>query len=138
MADKKVWYVDATKFSALTRSDVYAKWDRESLLGFDYKLPKKVTDSEWSALRTLLQQQAPEGCTIDRVVANVRSPHNKITYIGEDNLFQVLECAEHYNAIFDWGDTYVPGVYRILIVFVSCRDVRSQFYALEKRLDKFL
>jgi hypothetical protein len=154
MAHNKVWYVNADKWGRIEASQRPVYWDEVCMNSIDFEVPVSVTAASWIDLRTQLQARAPERYVIDKIVCTeYYAPSD-----GPPSNY-VLDSFNDYNKRFYYDATTAhvrraPGLRRKLIVFVALSesqggesqdsespprsDMRSQWQALERRLELYL
>lgn len=144
MAPDKIWYMNDEKWEKIKSSRHPVNWDSECMSSIEFEVPQFVTADSWTELREHLQACAPVGYVINKLVCNSyysgfgASPSNCII----DDWVVYNRCFFHPAPTVH--KTRPPGRYLKLIVFVvpsespSIRDMRSQWQALERRLELYL
>jgi hypothetical protein len=158
MAPDKIWYMDAAKWEGINSSRDLVDWNSECMSSIEFAVPEFVTTDSWTELREQLTARAPVGYVIDKLVCNSyyshpgASPSNRII----NNLMDYNRCFFHPAPTVHI--TRPPGRHLKLIVFVKPsesqhskshdgespageslqRGVRSQWQALERRLELYL
>jgi hypothetical protein len=159
MALDNVWYVDIAKWKETAECPVRVDWDRKCMRVIDFQVPKFVTEDGWIDLRTQLRAHVPSGYAIDRIMCTEYYAHS-----NDPSCNSILGSFYDYNRCFfyDASTAHVrraPGQRRKLIVYVApCVfpatesqdaksqaseslpkiDMRSQWQALERRLELYL
>ena len=152
MAPDKIWYMHDEKWKKINSSRHSVNWDSECISSIEFEVPQFVTADSWTELRAQLQACAPEGYVIVKLVCNS-------SYSGAPSSNRIIDDLRVYNSCFfrpapTVHITRPPGRYLKLIVFVvpsesrdgksqdsespPGSDMRSQWQALERRLELYL
>jgi hypothetical protein len=154
MAPDKIWYMDDEKWDGIKSSRYSVNWDSECRSFIAFEVPTSVTADSWTELRAQLQARAPEGYVIVKLVCN-----SYYSLSGAPSSNRIIDDWGVYNSCFFHPEPTVhitrpPGRHLKLIVFVvpsesrdgksqdsespPGSDMRSQWQALERRLELYL
>jgi hypothetical protein len=144
---QKVWYVNVERLSVL-RNMKNINWDNEAIGTLDLDVPSSINRQQWEQMKITLSKNAPPNCTIEKY-GRYRLDARFDVKVG--TLKYIQEVTDYNEAFNVTPQTYIPGIYRYLIVFVKVTtnsqlytpdlkmspDIISQLRVLETKLDTF-